>query len=250
MSASPTVVANFLADFSVKRTYSSVKVARSTLSSTLSLKPGSGEGVGNDLLFVNLLKGILNQSLSAPRYIDTLDPDTALSFFYVHAAADLSILELSRKCVILIALCTLIRTLDISSIFLGSICFSDYKLSFTLGRPRKAQSSGPLKQFLIDAWPETVPVCPVNCVKLYIDRTSEFRNAHNFSFLIMSSTKPHKTVSPSTIGRWIQSQLGLAGIDTSSFSTYSTRPRLRFQSSQEQPARNGLPIQAILDRGH
>jgi hypothetical protein len=58
------------------------------LSSTLSLKPGSGEGLGKDPLIFNLLKGIYNQSPSAPRYVNTWNPDTVLSFFYVHAAAN------------------------------------------------------------------------------------------------------------------------------------------------------------------
>jgi hypothetical protein len=61
----------------------------------------------------------------------------------------------------------------------------------------------------------------------------------------MISTKPNKAVSPSTIGRWIKYQLGLAGMDTSSFSAHSTR-----DTTASKAVRNGRPIQAILDHGH
>ncbi|KAK4016306.1 hypothetical protein OUZ56_031255 [Daphnia magna] len=245
LSASPTVVANFLADFSVKRSYSSVNVARSMLSSTLSLKPGSVDRVGKDPLVVNLLKGLYNNSPSTPKYIVTWNPDTVLSFFDVQAATDLSLLELSRKCVTLIALCSLLRTCEIASILLDSVSISDSKLSFTLGRQRKAQHSGPLKQFSIDSWPANIAICPVFCVNSYMERTAELRATRNSSFLFISSTKPHSAVSPSTVGRWIKDQLGLAGIDTSSFTAHSTRG-----AAASKAARSGLPIQTILDHGH
>jgi hypothetical protein len=125
-------------------------------SSTLSLKPGSVASIGKDSLVVNLLKGIYNKFPSAPKYTATWNPDTVLFFFDAHATADLSLLELSRKCVTLIALCTLLRTCEITLILLDSISISDSKVSFTLGRPRTAQHSGPLKQFSIDSWPDNV----------------------------------------------------------------------------------------------
>ena len=126
------------------------------LSSTLSLKPGSVSSVGKDPLAINLLKDIYNKFPSAPKYTATWNPYTVLSFFDAHATADLSLLELSRKCVTLIALCTLLRTCEISLILLDSISISDSKVSFTLGRPRTAQHSGPLEQFSIDSWPDNI----------------------------------------------------------------------------------------------
>jgi hypothetical protein len=126
------------------------------LSSTLFWKPGSVASIGKDPLVVNLLKGIYNKFPSAPKYTATWNPDTVLFFFDAHAAADLSLLELSRKCVTLIALCTLLRTCEISLILLDSISISDSKVSYTLGRPRKAQHSEPLKQLSIDSWPYNI----------------------------------------------------------------------------------------------
>jgi hypothetical protein len=72
------------------------------LSSTLSLKPGTVASVGKDPLVVNLVKGTYNIFPSAPKYTATWNPDTVLFFFDAHATADLSLLELSRKCVRLI----------------------------------------------------------------------------------------------------------------------------------------------------
>lgn len=235
LSASPTVVTNFLADFSVGRSYSSVNVARSMLSSTLSLDLGGS--VGKDPLVVNLLKGLYNKSPPTPKYVATWNPDTVLSYFDAHANADLSLLDQSRKCVTLIALCSLLRTCEIS--------ISESRISFTLGRPRKAQHSGPLAQMSIDSWPDNVSICPVHCVELYIARTAAVRSARNSSTLFVCSTRPHGPVSPSTVGRWIKDQLGLAGIDTSSFKAHSTRG-----AAASKAVRDGLPIQTILDHGH
>jgi len=243
LSASPAIVTNFLADFSVGRSYSSVNVARSMLSSTLSLDLGGS--VGKDPLVVNLLRGLYNKSPPTPKYIATWNPDTVLNYFDAHANADLSLLDLSRKCVTLIALCSLLRTCEISSILLASISISGSRISFTLGRPRKAQHSGPLAQLSIDSWPDNVSICPVRCVELYITRTATVRTTRNSSTLFVSSTRPHGAVSPSTIGRWIKDQLGLAGIDTSSFKAHSTRG-----AAASKAVRDGLPIQTILDHGH
>lgn len=78
--------------------------------------------------------------------------DTVLSYFDTIAGAALSLLELSRKLVTLLALCTQLRTCEIASIVLESIVISNSEMSFTLGQPRKAQHSGPLHRVSVDAW--------------------------------------------------------------------------------------------------
>ena len=194
---------------------------------------------------MNLLKGLYNKNPPMPKYCTTWDPDVVLSFFDSHATSDLSLLDLNRKCVTLVALCSLLRTCEISSILLDSVSFLESRVIFTLGRPLKSQHDGPLKRISIDAYPDNVSICPVKCIELYIERSAHLRVESNSSSLFLCSTRPHNTASPSTVGRWIKEQLGLAGIDTSTFSAHSTR-----SAGASKAARSGVDIPAILDQGH
>ena len=93
------------------------------LSSTLPTK--STGTIGKDPLVTSLLKGIYNERPPVPRYLSTWNPDTVLAYFDATAATELSLLQLSRKTVTLVALCSLLRTCEISSILLDSIHISD-----------------------------------------------------------------------------------------------------------------------------
>ena len=126
------------------------------LSSTLPVNPVNGDGIGKDPFVSSLLRGVYNTCPPAPRYTTTWSPDTVLSYFDATANTDLSLLQLSRKAVTLVALCSLLRTCEINSIQHESIQISDFGISFTLANPRKAQHSGPLQRISIDAWPRRV----------------------------------------------------------------------------------------------
>ena len=237
-------IVNFLAEYSVGRSYRTVNVARSAISSTLAVNPGS-VGVGADPLVSKLLKGLYNKSPPSSKYSFTWNPDTVLSHFDATAGATLSLLELSRKFVTLLALSTLLRTCEIASIVLDSVVFSDHDLSFTLGKPRKAQHSGPLHRISIAAWQQNVSICPVKCCETYLGRTAALRNTSNSSSLLISTNKPHGPAAVATVGRWIKEQLKAAGIDTSTFTPHSTRG-----AAASKAASAGVPIQDILDSGH
>ena len=243
MSAGVPDVLNFLAESHKKgKSNATVNVARSMLSSTL---PTNSTGtIGKDPLVTSLLKGVYNERPPVPRYLATWNPDTVLAYFDATAATELSLLQLSRKTVTLVALCSLLRTCEISSILLDSIHISDSKVSFTLGKPRKAQHSGPLQQISIDSWPQNVSICPVSAIELYLERTQSLRNLSNSTSLFLSSNKPNKVASVSTIGHWIKEQLKEAGIDTSTFSAHSTRG-----AAASKAAASGISIQTILDQG-
>lgn len=120
-----------MAEYSVGRSYRTVNVARSAV-----VNPGNVV-VGVDSLVNKLLKGLYNKSPPTARYSQIWNPDTVLSHFDATAGAALSLLELSRKLVTLLALCTLSRTCEISSISLESIVISDSKMSFALSQRRK-----------------------------------------------------------------------------------------------------------------
>ena len=246
LSAGVSHVLNFLADVhNSGKSYRTINVARTMLSSTSNLKPSNLLSVGRDPRVLNLLKGVYNISPPVPKYVNTWDPDIVLAHLDAHANANLSLLELSRKAVTLLALCSLLKTSEIASILLESIRICDTKISFTLGKPRKAQHSGPLQQQSIDSWPQNYSICPVRCIELYLERSASLRNTSNSASVFLSSNKPHHTCSVATIGRWIKDQLKDAGIDTSTFAAHSTR-----SAAASKAAGAGIPVQAILDHEH
>ncbi|CAH3154125.1 unnamed protein product [Porites evermanni] len=60
----------------------------------------------------------------------------------------------------------------------------------------------------------------VSNIDYYLQATEKLRNS---SKLLVSYIKPYKAVTSSTIGRWIKTLLGQAGVDTEIFSGHSTR---------------------------
>ena len=54
----------------------------------------------------------------------------------------------------------------------------------------------------------------------YLKATENLRKSTR---LLVSYIKPHRAVTSSTIGRWIKTMLGQAGIDAELFSAHSTR---------------------------
>lgn len=66
-------------------------------------------------------------------------------------------------------------------------------------------------------------VDPVDCVKVYIDRTCSVRPTED-SPLFIALKSPFKAINSSTIGRILGNAINLAGLDTSSFSAKNFRP--------------------------
>lgn len=247
LSSGVKEVLNFLSDyFHSGKSYSTVNVARSMLSSTLSLSSENLE-VGRNPLVVNLMKGVYNEKPPEPRYTNTWDPSVVLTHLDVSASAQgsLSILQLARKTTTLLALTSLSRCADLAAIQLHSISFSEGGVKFVLSCPRKAQHSGPLHVLSVGAWHQKPAICPVACMRNYMDRTAPLRNDSNSESLFIGSNKPHKPVSSSTIGRWIKEQLKEASIDTSVFSAHSARG-----AAASKAMNRGVPIQSILNLGH
>lgn len=67
---------------------------------------------------------------------------------------------------------------------------------------------------------DRINICPARAVKNYIEVTKNLRSSSNW---FITLRKPHKGVTASTISRWVKSIMEQSGIDTSVFSTHSTR---------------------------
>lgn len=239
-------ILKFLSDsFKDGKSYSSINVFRSMLSSTLSLAPSGLSEVGKHPLVVKLLKGMYNARPPLPRYTHTWDPAEVLNFLETTAAKEMSTLSLARKLATLLALTTLLRCEELASIRADSIRFSQLEVSFILGKPRKTQHSGPLKRISVASWQRNEITCPVACIKAYIAKTADLRTAGNSAFLFIGSTRPHNPASSSTLGRWIKEQLREASVDTAIFSAHSTR-----SAAASKAVASGVSISTILNKGH
>ncbi len=246
MSGGVKEVLCYLAEFfKTGVSYSTVNISRSMLSSTLNLMGSDHRDIGRHPLVAQLMKGIYHAKPPTPKYSSTWDPAVVLSHFSATAGRTLSLLQQARKVVTLLALTTLLRCSEITSIQTETIEFSGSKVSFGLGALRKSQRSGPLKRYSLSEWTQNRALCPLTCLRTYLERTRSLRSSHNGKQLFIGSTKPHNPVTSSTVGRWIKEQLKEAGIDTSVFSAHSTRG-----AAASKAASSGVSIQSILKQGH
>ena len=64
-------------------------------------------------------------------------------------------------------------------------------------------------------------MCPVLAITAYLSRTKPLCSDDNSFFI--SFVKPHKSMKPRTLARWIKQILLVAGIDISMFSSHAVR---------------------------
>lgn len=132
------------------KSYSCLNIHRSMLSVTLD--PINGRPIGQHPLVVRLMNGCYNLNPPTPRYSYTWDVGMVLNFMrrYKENGA-LPLVELSKKLATLLAIASLLRTAELASIGKDSIIFTSDGVQFTLLRPRKSQSSGPLRWISLTA---------------------------------------------------------------------------------------------------
>lgn len=163
MSSGLKEVLRFLAGmFEEGKSYNTTNVHRCMLSSTLNLKASGLKDVGKHPLVVQLMKGIYQGKPPIPKYNATWDPSVVINHFVSTAGRTISLIQLARKTVTILALTTLtlLRCSELNSIQLDSVSFSATKVFFNLWVLRKSQRSGPLMRYSLDEW-ENPLICPV-----------------------------------------------------------------------------------------
>ena len=227
--------------FNIGFATASLNTHRSMLSMTVD--PIEGHNVGEHPLVVQLLKGCYNLNPPKPRYDSFWDPDVVLNYF-ISSGPDgsLSLVSLSNKLAMLLALATLSRVSELCSISYSSISISDTGAKFSFSRLRKAQSSGPLKSCVLPRLNGLC--CPVGCLESYISATREFR-LPEASTLFLSLKRPHRPIRSSTLGHWLKSCLSDAGLSPDSFSAHSTRG-----AAASKAVFRGVPVELVLQSAH
>ena len=149
----------------MEKAYSTINVYRSMLSVTLPQE--NGHDVDKHPTVIKLMKGIFNSNQPKPKYGGTWDVNLVLNFLK-------TLIQLSRKNAMLLALVAMFRVSELAAIDLSSMTCSDTGLLFSLSRLRKSQRNGPLLSRNIVRL-EAVIICPVATTEAYIKATLPLR---------------------------------------------------------------------------
>ena len=205
--------------------YSALNTACSAVSSIDMNSSGDPDHtlVGKHFLVCRYLKGVFNKLKPVPKYNNIWSVDTLLDYLSLYWPLDkITLKELTLKLVMLIALttgqrCQTLTFLDMSEKYMkrNEECFN-FALTDHLKQDRPGKVFGnvrlykyPVKELFV-----------YETLNYYLKATENLRNSTR---LLVSYIKPYRAVTSSTIGRWIKTMLGQAGIDTELFSAHSTR---------------------------
>jgi hypothetical protein len=88
-------------------------------------------------------------------------------------------------------------------------------------------------------------VCPVETLKVYLEKTKGLICHSTPSRLLRSFIKPHAAITRQTLARWLVEVLATAGIDTDTFKAHSIRA-----AGSSKAKVSGLSLKDILKRGN
>ena len=143
--------------------------------------------------------------------IRSLGPNTALTLSH-----------LSWKLCMLLALAKAARVSEICHLDIRTMRFLGDGVEFELTHVTKTQRSGGSLKFFVPGLPADPILCPVECIKAYLDVTKSSRPTPAQSALVVSTRRPFQPISTSTVARWVTTLLQAAGVE-SAFSAHSTR---------------------------
>ena len=164
-----------------------------------------------------------------------------IKFLRTQDNSSLSILDLSKKTVVLMTLTRPCQLAEVASLDFSSLRYSPEGVTISpLRPPKQARVGSNLKDYFFPRFGEDPNICPVNTIECYCKKTEAVRSQSNHLFL--SSVMPFQPSTSATIARWIKTTLAGAGIDTSIFGAHSTRG-----AASSAAADAGLSISEILE---
>ena len=179
--------------------------------------------MGQHPLVTRLLKGIFHDRPPLPRYSGTWNVQNVLNYLEgLGENKSLPLKLLSWKLTMLLALTRPSRLADLSNLDLSRRTYKPDRVCFypnTLAKQSRQGSQ--VANFFFPSFPDNPLLCPVTTLKAYEERTKPICGIE--SKLLISTIKPYKAVSSSSVARWLKSLLEAAGVDTSIFAAHSTR---------------------------
>lgn len=182
-----------------------------------------GSNLADDPRIKSFFKGVYRLKPPKAKYDCTWDPKIVLNYLSkLNFNDDLSLDNLSKKLVTLLALVTGHRIQTLSLIDIRNIMINDDKFEIRISdniktsNPRKVQPN-----LIIPFFRKNSSICPAAALSSYLKKTKILRNEENKLFVAIK--KPHEAVGSQTLSRWIKSILSVSGLDTSKFGAYSIR---------------------------
>lgn len=175
-------------------------------------------------LISRYLRGVYNKRPARPKYSTTWDPYPVLNFLgKLYPLEKLELKDITIKLSTLLALISAHRLQTLSKIRLENIKQLEDRIEIQI--PDRIKSSKP-KNFqptlVLPFFKEIPSLCLASTLLAYIEKTSRLRPPGE-NRLILTTKNPIHAASVQTISRYIKTSLTLSGIDTSIFSSYSTR---------------------------
>ena len=187
------------------------------------------------------MKSVYNIRPNLPRYKTTWDVSIVLK--YLEQCSPVKFLSrqyLTHKLVTLLALVTgqriqTLHALDLEYCDIGKD-YVNFHITTLLKHNNIHNKMN--NNIILHSFNENKNLCPVFHTKYYIERTKRDRQS---SKLFISTQKPFKAASKSTISRWVKTTLTRAGINTNIYKPHSTR-----SASTSAAAASDLDITHIL----
>ncbi|XP_028159713.1 uncharacterized protein LOC114352323 isoform X2 [Ostrinia furnacalis] len=215
--------------------YGSLNSHRSALSLLL------GNNVGSDDCVKRLLKGVFRLKPSFPKYSSTWDPQIVLNHLSNwYPNRELSREKLTKKLVMLLALCTAQRVQTLSLIKLENISINSNGVNIAIRDILKTSAAGRQQPTLfLPYFLENARICPAKTLEDYLQITHADRPA-NIPNLLITVKRPYRSATAQSISRWIKQTLSESGVDVAAFSAHSTR-----HASTSAAAAAGVSIDTI-----
>ena len=238
---------DYLADLFLQgRPYRSINVHRSAISAYhIPMVVGNAiVPVGKHPMVSRLMSGVHNLRPPIAKYSFTWDIETVLDLFRSWPDI-LSPKQLSIKTVTLLSLIGIPRGAEAYLFDLDY--FSDYSHYFTFDLPgtvknvEEGRTPDPVE---FNAHSEEPKLCPLTCIREYINMTKPWRLEGKPSTFFLTHKKPHNPASRSTLSRWMKNALLLAGEDTKVFQAHSLRG-----ASSSKALLKGLSVRDIVSHG-
>ena len=228
--------------FSKNYSYHQISMARSAIS--LIIDTGNNETFGKQNIVKRYMKGIFELRPTLPRYQFTWNIQTLFNYFRrLPHQKDLPFKLLGKKLAILIALlaggqrCQTIHAIDVLRIkVLFDKCIIPIYEKLKQTTKRRHLSPIEFRVYLREE-----KLCVVDNLKWYLKKTFKLRR---HSKLFLATIKPNGPVSRDTISRWCRSMMKSAGIDTTQYSSHSTRSAASSYAKQK-----GVPLGKIIGAG-
>ena len=220
------------------RSYNTIHTAKSAISTVMFFDLTSSSS--NQNIIKQFMRGLYHSNPPRPRYSNFWDVNLVLRYYQrLGPSSSLSTKDLTKKCALLLGLLSAQRVQTVHVIKLSNMQLFADKLVINISDLLKQSApsrNNPVLEFPKFEGDETL--CIMSAIETYVTRTSTVRQD---DYVFLSFNKPYRSVTKSTIARWIKDVLSAAGIDTDVFGPHSIRG-----AASTAAASHGVSLEKIL----